>query len=145
MKITIHENSSLPDTEISITCPKITAEIEQLVSAFALIDATITGKKNEEFHFIPLQQIYYFEAVENKVVFYTKDESYETNIRLYELEERLSNAPFARVSKSAIVNLKKISAIRPDQNSRLMATLLSGDKVLVSRSFVSEIKKKLGV
>lgn len=145
MKITIHEDPTLTDTEISISCSKVTPEIEQLVSAFALIDETVTGKKNEEIHFIPLQQIYYFEAVENKIFFYTKDESFETNIRLYELENRLQKSTFARVSKSAIVNLKKIRVIQPDQNSRLMATLLSGDKIVVSRSFVSLIKKKLGV
>lgn len=31
------------------------------------------------------------------------------------------------------------------ENSRLVATMLNGEKLIVSRQYVSEIKKKLGV
>jgi DNA-binding LytR/AlgR family response regulator len=33
----------------------------------------------------------------------------------------------------------------PAQNSRLVATLINDEKIVVSRQYVSEIKKKLGV
>ncbi|MBQ8432906.1 MAG: LytTR family transcriptional regulator DNA-binding domain-containing protein [Clostridia bacterium] len=145
MKITIQENSNARETEIIVVCKELTSELEEIISSIALSTHTIAGSADGEIYFLPLKDIYYFEAVENKIFFYTKDRTFESNIRLYQLEEKLQSTTFARVSKSAIVNLKKIKSIRPDENSRLIATLLSNEKIMVSRSFVHEIKKKLGV
>lgn len=145
MKITIQERNDVPETEIIVICKKLSPDLEEIISNIGLVNHTIAGKADAEIFFIQLKEIYYFEAVESKVFFYTKDKIYETSIRLYELEEKLSSTPFSRVSKSAIVNLKKIRSIRPDENSRLVATLLNHEKIMVSRNYVPEIKKKLGV
>lgn len=145
MKITIQENSNAQETEIIIVCKELTSELNEVISNIALSTHTIAGNSDGEIYFVPLKDIYYFEAVENKVFFYTKDRTFESSFKLYQIEENLQNISFARVSKSAIVNLKKIKSIRPNENSRLIATLLSNEKIMVSRSFVPEIKKKLGV
>ena len=145
MKITIQENSSAPETEIIVVCKELTSELEEIISSIALSTHTIEGRADGEIYFLPLKDIYYFEAVENKVFFYTKDQTFEAHFKLYQIEEKLQSTTFAQVSKSAIVNLKKIKSIRPDESSRLIATLLSNEKIMVSRSFVPEIKKKLGV
>ena len=145
MKITIQENGNAQETEIIVVCKELTSELEEVLSGLALSTNTIAGSADGEICFLPLKEIYYFEAVESKVFFYTRDKTFEARSKLYQLEEKLQNTSFARVSKSAIVNLKKIKSIRPDENSRLIATLLSNEKIMVSRSFVPEIKKKLGV
>ena len=145
MKITIQENQNALEPEIIVVCKELTSELEEILAGLALSANTIAGSADGEIHFLPLKEIYYFEAVESKVFFYTKDKTFEASFKLYQLEEKLQNTSFARVSKSAIVNLKKIKSIRPDENSRLIATLLSNEKIMVSRSFVPEIKKKLGV
>ena len=145
MKITIQENGNAQETEIIVVCKELTSELEEIVSSIALSTHTIAGSADGEIHFLPLKDIYYFEAIENKIFFYTKEKTFEASLKLYQIEEKLQNTSFARVSKSAIVNLKKIRSIRPDENSRLIATLLSDEKIMVSRSFVPEIKKKLGV
>ena len=145
MKITIQEKPDALEPEIAVICSKLTPELSNLISQIALFDHTIPGKIDGEVHFIPIKEVYYFEVMESKTFFYTKERTFETDLRLYQLEEKLANTAFARVSKSSIVNLKKIRSIRPDENSRLMATLLSNEKILVSRSYVPEIKKKLGV
>ena len=145
MKITIQQNSEVCDPEITVVCKEMTPELEAIISTLGMMAQTIPGKRDRELYFIPLKEIYYFESVDNKVFFYTKEQTFECAIRLYQLEEKLAQTFFARVSKSALVNLKKIRSIRPDERGRLVATLLSNEKVLVSRGFVQEIKKKLGV
>ena len=145
MKITIQENQNASEPEIIVVCKELTSELEEILAGLALSTNTIAGRADGEIYFLPLKDIYYFEAVESKVFFYTKDKTFEASFKLYQLGEKLQNTSFARVSKSAIVNLKKIKSIRPDENSRLIATLLSDEKIMVSRSFVPEIKKKLGV
>ncbi|MBQ8496924.1 MAG: LytTR family transcriptional regulator DNA-binding domain-containing protein [Clostridia bacterium] len=145
MKITIHEDRNAKETEITIVCAEMTAELEEIIAHIGLIGHTFAGKKDEETFFIPMKDIYYFESVDGKTFFYTEKETYETAARLYKIEESLQNSKFARISKTAIANLAKMRSIKPAENSRLVATLLNGEKILVSRAYVSEIKQKLGV
>ena len=60
-----------------------------------------------------------------------------------QLEELLRPRRFCRISKSTLVNLMKIKAIQPDFNGRFTALLRSGEKVLISRSYVKAFKAVL--
>lgn len=62
---------------------------------------------------IPITDIYYVEAVDNKVFIYSLKRVYETKMKLYEMEEMLLHKYFLRVSKSVLLNLMKVTAIKP--------------------------------
>ena len=145
MKITIHEDPNISDTEISIVCPEMTEELRDMIANLALIGYTIAGKKEGETFFVPLKDIFYFESVDGSIFFYTEEDTYEAATRLYKIEEWVQNLKFARISKTAIVNLRKMQSIKQAEHSRLVATLINGEKLVVSRQYVPEIKKKLGV
>jgi len=145
LKIVIKQDENVGETEITIVCRQIDAEIEQILSAVSLTGNTVAGVRGEETCFIPLKDILYFESVENKVFFYTDGETYETSVKLYQLEEKFRNSKFARISKSMIANLDRFRSIRPEKNSRLTATLVNGERLTVSRQYIGEIKRKLGV
>ena len=145
MKIMIQKNPNIEETQIHIGCTEMTPEIEEIVANIGLIGHTFAGKKDREIFFIPMKDIFYFESVDGKVFFYTSHECYESTAKLYKIEETLQNTKFARISKSAISNLSKMKSIKPEENSRLLATLTNGEKIIVSRQYVAEIKKKLGV
>ena len=145
MKITIRQDENVNETEITVVCRQIDAEIEQILAAVSLIGNTVAGVRGEETCFIPLKDILYFESVENRVFFYTDGETYETSVKLYQFEEKLQNSKFARISKSTIANLNKFHSIKPEKNSRLTAILMNGEKLVVSRQYIGEIKRKLGV
>lgn len=86
--------------------------------------------------------IYYIESVDKRSYVYTKDNCYETKYRLYELEDMLG-AYFVRCSKAMIVNLRKIKAVKSDIGGRLETTLLNDEQIIISRSYVKEIKRRL--
>ena len=92
---------------------------------------------------IPLADIYYIEALENRTFLYLEHDCYESRKRLYEFEELLSGRSFARISKSVIVNMMKIEAIRPALNGRFLCQLKNGEKVIISRKYVPAIKERL--
>lgn len=145
MRIIIEENKNFTETEITIRCPEMTATLTEAISQIGLADHVYAGRHGEETFFVPLRDIYYFEAVEGKLFFYTEKDVYESAVRLYKVEENLEGTSFARISKTMIANLKKMRSIKPIENSRLTATMTNGEKLVVSRQYVPEIKKKLGV
>lgn len=145
MKIEIIQNENIKETEIIIKTREMTDELSEIIACLSLIGNTVAGTKDSAVTFVPLREILYFESVDNKTFFYTKDEVYEVKSKLYELSEKLANTSFVRISKSTIANLKKLRSIKRAKGSRLEGELINGEKLLVSRQYVNEIKKKLGV
>jgi len=145
VKIIIDYNSSLAETEIHIKCSSVNEQIENLISEICIADSKIVGYIDNETFFIPLSDILYFEVVDSKAFFYTKEKYYRYKSTLIALEEKLKNTSFLRVSKTVIANLKKLTSIKKSENSKLIATLINGEKLVISRKYVDEIKRKLGV
>ena len=100
--------------------------------------------KDRNTFFCKLTQIYYIESVDKRTFVYTKDGCYESRDRLYELEEKLGMY-YVRISKSMIVNLRKIRNVSAEPGGRMVAVLLNGERVIISRSYVKDIKRRLGI
>lgn len=145
MKIQIITDKSVTETEVTVRCSEYTPRLARAVASLALSEHTVCGKCGGELFFVRLGDILYFEAVDGKAFFYTDKSTYEAPSRLSGIEESLDDTCFARISKNAIVNLRKVRSIRTEPHARLCATLSSGEKLIVSRQYVQEIKSKLGV
>jgi DNA-binding LytR/AlgR family response regulator len=145
MKITIDKNEAYKEPEVIIRCAVVDKEIQEIVSTVSVIGRNLAGEIDGETFFIPLSEILYFESVEGSIFFYTDKTVYKSQSRLYNLEDGLRDTYFVRVSKTAIVNLKKLKSIKREKNSRLLGTLANGEKIMISRGYVAEIRKKLGV
>ena len=68
---------------------------------------------------------------------------YEVRLKLYEIEKMYERSDFMRISKSMIADVSKIARIIPSFNSRMEAVMKNGEKVIISRQYVSDLKKKL--
>ncbi|MEG2872119.1 LytTR family DNA-binding domain-containing protein, partial [Carnobacterium sp.] len=101
--------------------------------------------KEKKIKQLSLNDIFYFEAVDNKTFVYSATDVYQTNLKLYELEVRLTNSYFIRTSKSLILNVMKIEHVTPAFNSRFEAELENKEKIIISRKFAPLLKKKLGI
>ena len=91
------------------------------------------------------EEIYYFEAVDNKIFIYLEKEVYETKRKLYELERLFQGTDFFRASKSCIVILAKVKSLSPAFNGRFEALMRNGERVMISRQYVPILKEKLGL
>ena len=90
-------------------------------------------------------EVFYFESVDNKVFAYTDKGVYEVRRKLYEIEEEYGHMDFLRISKSSIVNAAKIAYLKPIFNGRFEAKLKNDEKIIISRQYIPELKKKLGI
>lgn len=143
MKITINEGS--PETEITINCSEATDEILKMVSILRSFDKKLTGTKDGRIHIIDADDVLYFDTVDKQAFIYTAGDFYETPLKLYEIEERLSGASFFRSSKSQIISIAKIVSLCPDFGGKIEVTMVNGEKLLVSRQYTRELKEKLGL
>ena len=93
---------------------------------------------------IKASAVYYIESVDKKTFVYTKQGCYDCKYRLYELEVMLGGY-FMRCSKSMIINLKKIKNVKSQISGRVDATMLNDEIVVISRGYVKEVKRRLGI
>ncbi len=91
------------------------------------------------------EKVLYIETVDKKTFLYTAKEVYETDLRLYELEERLGEREFFRATKSVLVNFNGIRSLRPDLGGRLRLAMVNGEALYVSRQYAPALKKRLGI
>ncbi len=145
MKITIMEPGHGEEDEIIIRCRQVDEHILKLVYALKAGQEKLAVMKGTDIVQVSPKEVYYFEAVDNKVFLYLEKEVYETKFKLYELEERFRGTDFIRVSKSVIFNLSKVKSLTPAFNGRFEATMKNGEKLIVSRQYVPVLKEKLGL
>lgn len=141
MKVRIKQINDEANECVIIECVEVTPDIECIRSYALTKGTTLTGNIGEGIYQFNLSDILYFEAVDERVFAYTKDNSYELKIRLYELEKTYSDRHFIRCSKSFIINLMKLESISPALNGRFTAHMKNGEKIIISRQYVHEMKR----
>ena len=145
MKIIIEELHEGEEEEIIIRSNNIDESILQMIYGVKMEHKKIVGNKDGKMTLIDPKDIYYFESVDNKTFIYCMKEVYESKLKLYEIDEQFKNSSFFRAAKSTILNLSKIKNISPAFNGRFEANLKNNEKVIISRQFVPELKRKLGL
>ena len=128
---------------IEIGCHKADENVREIVHFLKNRQGSIEVVREEKQYRIPIVDIFYIESVDDRTFLYLEGDCYESRKRLYEFEEVLSERRFARISKSVVVNLMKISSIKPALNGRFLCLLENGEKVIISRKYVPEIREKL--
>lgn len=145
MKITIENLPDGEEEEIVIRCNELDSELMQLIYSIKLGRSKLTAYGGDEIFKLAPNEIYYFESVDDRVCACCEKNVYEVKQKLYELEQIYAHSYFLRISKSMIVNVSKISKIIPMFNGRLEAELSNGERVVINRQYVPDLKKKLGM
>lgn len=145
MKITMDIDEKYSDIAVEVKAPRLTQDIEKIVSLMRMINMQIAVKKEDEVILLDTDKILYIEAVERNTFVYTKDASYESDLKLYEVEQQLVEQDFIRISKQCILNLRKIKSLKADINRKIRVTLVNDEQIIVSRMYAEELRKRLGV
>jgi len=143
MKLEIKTISESEKEYIEIGCHKVDDRVNEIVQFVKMRQGSVDAFKDEKMYQILIADILYVESVDDRTFIYLADECYESRKRLYEFETVLPKRQFARISKAVIVNLMKISYIKPALNGRFICQLKNGEQVIISRKYVSEIKECL--
>ena len=143
MKITIEDIQPEQEDEIIIKCRDLDDELMQLIYSLKSGRTHISGYSEDGIAKLSPKDIFYFEAVDNKVFACCEKSVYEVKLKLYEIEKMYERSDFIRISKSMIADVSKISKLKPSFNSRMETVMKNGEKIIISRQYVAELKKKL--
>lgn len=145
MKIIIEDIGPEEEEAIIIRCREVDEAVLRLVNSLKLKKEKLAVRQGEKIFRIAPEDIYYFEAVDNKVFLYLEQSMYETKLKLYELERRFEGTDFFRISKSVILNLAKVKNFYPTFNGRFEALMKNGERIAISRQYVPLLKDRLGL
>ena len=143
MKVTVREG--FPEVEVLIQCPEATEEIRRLEALVLSSSPKLLCTKDGRAQPVDRREILYIESVDKRCFVYLTDEVFETDFRLYELEEMLDAVGFFRSAKSQLINIGKLKSLCPDFGGRIEAELENGERVIISRQYAKAFKERIGL
>lgn len=145
MKVRLEINPEFDDSEVIIRANKISPEIERIYRKLqdqASHPDQIIGLRDENTYYLDLNDIFFFETEDKQVMAHTQKHSYGVKYKLYELENLLGGQ-FMRVSKSTILNLDQIYALRRSISNCQIQFHNSYKIVYVSRHYYRDLRTRL--
>uniref|UniRef100_UPI001AEC1671 LytTR family DNA-binding domain-containing protein n=1 Tax=Staphylococcus sp. GDY8P120P TaxID=2804156 RepID=UPI001AEC1671 len=102
-------------------------------------------KTSEGIFMISKSDIMFAEIFYKEITITTTEKELTTRMALSTLQHKLAGAFFIKISKSSIINFHFIKKVNPSFSGNLIATLTNGKKVSISRRYVKNLNKALGI
>jgi DNA-binding LytR/AlgR family response regulator len=132
--------------EVIIRCRQVTPEIEAVARQLERMEkhrALPAFFKGDMQYYLSLAEILFFETDDERVFAHTVNDSFETRMRLYELESILPGN-FVRVSRSAIANIQHVFSIQKGLTRVVQVSFRKSHKVLYcSRLYSNNLISKM--
>lgn len=123
---------------------EITEEIQKLISAFEKQGKVIATDERDRMMVLTVSEVYMVRVEDCLTVIYTRDKRYVTRKKLYEALDSFGK-DFMQISKAAIVNLKYLDYVEPYFNGTMKLMLKNGCGEYISRKYLQDFKKYLGI
>lgn len=149
MKVDFQIDQSLDDEiQVEIRSGQKTPTVSRLISylnKFGKKDRNLLPlKTSDRIVTIKREDLIKVEVASTRLTHYTTQETIETTGRLYQVLESL-NDDFIQVSKHSIINLDYLQSIESGFAGNMVAILKNGVKADVSRRYLPELEKELGL
>ena len=141
MKLILKQQDDISETEVEIRYADLDATVQNLIIRVKQSNQYIYGNDDEGQHRIHIDDIFYVESVDRKTFAYTAAKVFCCEIKLYQILEKLQSNYFVQVNKSSILNLNRLDSIQMLANRKMEGTLTNGEKILISRTYIPDIKR----
>ena len=139
MRIEQRQVKDQPLTVI-VEYPELDQKVENLIRKIRNINITFTGKTDGGSFSVDISDIFYIENVDRKVFLYTKEDIYRYDGSMTSIEEAVKDTELVRISRTCFMNVSHLKQIMQIKNSHLEAVLDNGEKLIVSRKYLKDIK-----
>lgn len=143
MKIEMILSLDVKEPYVVIHTNEITDEIKKLCDYIQSLKRVIAVYDEENIIVLDPKEVYMIVSKGRSVDVFCKDKQFISQKCLYEFEDMLRR-DFMRISKTTIVNLKQIDHVEPSFSGMLIV-MKNGKKDYISRKYLPEFKKYLGL
>ena len=144
MKIVIQSPKENEEESIVININNMNDKVTRILDILKRPDDLTVHLDNKTFK-LPIPEILYIESVDFKTFVCAEEIVYQSKLKLYEIEEALSQSVFLRVSRQVILNVSKIRSVASAGGGRIEVMLTNGEKLIVSRQYAPKLKERFGL
>ena len=145
MKVKIQVDPAITKEYAEFHVRKITDEISRFAEIIEKSDNVLTGTDQyDRIVIINPDEIIAIHAEKKWCRIITETADYSCRKRLYELENTLG-PEYMRISKSIIVNIRKIKGVEAVFNGMMLLHMQNGSKEYVSRRYLPNLKSLRGI
>lgn len=145
MKVNVDISSQYKEPYAVIYTNEVTEDIQRMIDIIGSKDNPLTAlQSNGDMVILQPGDIYMVRVENGETIIYTEKMNYRSRKRLYEVGQQLGKQ-FMQISKTTLVNLSYMDSIESGFSGTLLLKLKNGCKDYVSRRYLSEFKKYLGL
>jgi len=144
MKVSVEISPEYQEPYAVIYTNQVTNEIGRLVDAFGANESPITALREDDMIILRPKDIYMVRVEYGETIIYGAKQKYRSRKRLYEISRQLGDR-FMQISKATLVNLSYLDSVEPGFSGTLLLKLKNGSKDYVSRKYLPDFKKYLGL
>ena len=126
---------------VIVEYPEYDKSVDNLINKIKNMSISFTGKSDGKTVSIDISDIYYIENVERKIFLYSKKDVYRYDGSMADIDSSISETDLVRISRTCFMNVSHLKEIMQIKNSHLEAVLDNGEKLIVSRKYLKDIKK----
>lgn len=144
MKVNLFVSRDIEEPYADIHTNELTDNITKAMSILESDDSNemLAVKRGSDIALLEFSEIFMFRVEDKQVNVYTENQEYIIKKPLYQVEGALTS-DFVRISKTTIVNLKKIKRVAPSLKGMMFIELKNGLKDNISRKYLPEFKRAL--
>ena len=146
MKVNLFVSKDVEEPYADIHTNELTDNVTKAMSILESEESNdmLAVKSGSDIKFLEFDDVFMLRVEDKQVKVYTHDKEFIVKKPLYQLEESL-NQSFVRISKTTIVNLKKIERVAPSLKGMMFIQLKNGLKDNISRKYLPDFKEALNL
>lgn len=150
MDIKYRENPKLAENEIKVIIEaseldkdvmKLMSDIENLGSKRSILAINM----EDRLEMLSYNQIILIEVFTNQIIIQSVDKIYETKGQLKTIYNKLPKSTFIQISKNTIINIDHLDYLEAAFSGNMTAFLTNKVKTNVSRKYLPDLKKLIGL
>ncbi len=142
MRVDIQKITS-GEESIIIRYTSLTPDLQKIIGILERNDDRVWGKTDTETVSIGIRELLYLESVDDKLFAYTQDHVVRLEGTLNSFVMNTDDESFFRCSKSMVINVNRVKALKSLSSNRIDATMENGEHIIISRRYASDFRRLL--
>ena len=151
MDIRFEEDKALSQDQIDVlvSSQDLSPKVQRLMDYISLYQAEtpliLPIKTADRIEMLKVEDLVFVDVEGTSLILDTLKGRQIITERLYKFQERLNNPDFVQVSKHGLINIQHLEALEASFSGNMLALLTGKRKVDVSRRYLKNLEKRLGL